>query len=81
MFLYKLYRFGYGTQKALSGSRSKHVSETSVAIAYPDGGAVQEDIFSRVPALFFITLGNYVVPCAPISYLSSRVRLTYALSG
>src|SRR6266852_7739435 len=31
MFLYKLHRFGYGTQKALSGSRSKHVSETSVA--------------------------------------------------
>lgn len=76
MFLYKLYRFGYGTQKALSGSKSKHISETSDA--YPDGGAVQEDIFSRVPALFFITLGNYVVPCAPISYLSSRVRLTYA---
>lgn len=53
--------------------------ETSVG--YPDGGVVQEDIFSRVPALFLITLGNYVVPCAPISYLSPRVRLTYALSG
>jgi hypothetical protein len=24
MFLYKLYRFGYTTQKALGGSRSKH---------------------------------------------------------
>lgn len=71
MFLYKLYRFGYSTQKALSGSRSKHNVETSVA--YPDGGVVQEDIFSRVPAVFFITLGNYVVPCAPISYLSSGV--------
>ena len=26
MFLYKLYRFGYTTQKALSGSRSKHIA-------------------------------------------------------
>jgi hypothetical protein len=42
MFLYKLYRFGYSTQKALSGCR--------------------KDIFSRVPAVFFITLGNYLVP-------------------
>lgn len=33
MFLYKLYRFGYTTQKALGGSRSKHVAivQTSVA--------------------------------------------------
>ncbi|KAI9443228.1 hypothetical protein H4582DRAFT_2196147 [Lactarius indigo] len=42
MFLYKLYRFGYTTQKAVGGSR--------------------EDIFSRVPAVFIIALGNYVVP-------------------
>jgi len=42
MFLYKLYRFGHTTQKAVGGSR--------------------EDIFSRVPAVFIIALGNYVVP-------------------
>lgn len=42
MFLYKLYCFGYSTQKALTCCR--------------------KDIFSRVPAVFFITLGNYVVP-------------------
>ncbi|KAI0304411.1 hypothetical protein B0F90DRAFT_1815742 [Multifurca ochricompacta] len=42
MFLYKLYCFGYTTQKAVGGS--------------------SRDIFSRVPAVFIIALGNYVVP-------------------
>jgi len=45
MFLYKLYRFRYTTQKAIGGSSSK-------------------DILSRVPAVFVIALGNYVVPVA-----------------
>jgi hypothetical protein len=33
MFLYKLYRFGYTTQKAINGSNGKFISiiETSVA--------------------------------------------------
>lgn len=62
MFLYKLYRFGYTTQKALGGSRSKHIAIIGTSVT-SDGGT-PEDIFSRVPAVFFITLGNYVVPCA-----------------
>lgn len=73
MFLYKLYRFGYTTQKALGGFRSKHAAIIEMSVT-SDGGPFQEDIFSRVPAVFFITLGNYVVPCALTYYTRMRVN-------
>ena len=69
MFLYKLYRFGYHAQKALGGSSSEHFiiidSVCRVLTLVP----VQEDILSRVPAVFVIALGNYLIPYAPVHLL------------
>lgn len=73
MFLYKLYRFGYTTQKAVGGSRGEYPSAVITRSA-PDGYRIQEDIFSRVPAVFIIALGNYVVPCAPVPIVSPSIN-------
>lgn len=45
----------------------------------PHRDHVPEDIFSRVPAVFVIALGNYVVPYAPIHQLVPGRHLTYRL--
>ena len=66
MFLYKLYRFGYHAQKALGGSSSEYFMIIDSVCRVLTLGPVQEDIFSRVPAVFVIALGNYLVPYAPV---------------
>ncbi|KAI0269846.1 hypothetical protein BC834DRAFT_967582 [Gloeopeniophorella convolvens] len=62
MFLYKLYRFGYTTQKAEDGP--------------------SRDIFSRVPAVFFIALGNYIIPVAVnVTVIVLMILLPHWTSG
>jgi hypothetical protein len=52
-------------------------------LSRPDGDRhlFPEDIFSRVPAVFIIALGNYVVPCAHRYSLSGRVTDTSPYQG
>jgi hypothetical protein len=71
MFLYKLYHFGFHTQKAFNGTSSKHFISSMRMLRPNSHIPTKEDIFSRVPAVFVIALGNYLVPCVPVQFHQS----------